>query len=52
MASDSACGEAHGREDAYCIDVPTQVAAVKATLQSCASALLDEHFSGRVLRRS
>ncbi|HEY9369005.1 metal-sensitive transcriptional regulator [Streptomyces sp.] len=32
-------------EDAYCIDVLTQVSAVNAALQSCALALLDEHLS-------
>lgn len=32
-------------EDAYCIDVLTQVSAINAALQSCAMALLDEHLS-------
>ncbi|HZG03651.1 MAG TPA: metal-sensitive transcriptional regulator [Streptomyces sp.] len=32
-------------QDAYCIDVLTQVSATNAALQSCALALLDEHLS-------
>jgi len=35
-------------EDAYCINVLTQVAAVNAALQSCALALLEEHLNGCV----
>lgn len=35
-------------EDAYCINVLTQVAAVNAALQPCALALLEEHLNGCV----
>lgn len=33
-------------EDAYCVNVLTQVAATNAALQSCAVALLEEHLNG------
>ncbi|MBH5336094.1 metal-sensitive transcriptional regulator [Streptomyces pactum] len=32
-------------EDAYCIDVLTQVSATTAALQSCSLALLEEHLN-------
>ncbi len=35
-------------EDAYCINVLTQVAATNAALQSCALVLLEEHLNGCV----
>ncbi|MEU1925118.1 metal-sensitive transcriptional regulator [Streptomyces albogriseolus] len=35
-------------EDAYCINVLTQVAAINAALQSCALTLLGEHLNGCV----
>ncbi|MET9606645.1 metal-sensitive transcriptional regulator [Streptomyces sp. NPDC006512] len=35
-------------EDAYCIDVLTQVSAVNAALRSCAVTLLDDHLGSCV----